>query len=121
MKDEQVNEGRRGKRVTEQSQQFQKLQEIQQIEHPKHMNEGPGPPVAQKRARNNDMRSGLVDRTRQVMSTERQTQHRTRNTDMRGDLADFAEQDVLEERQTKKRKIAQALVRYRYIKPEPAS
>jgi hypothetical protein len=63
----------------------------------------------------------LVDRTRQVTPAEQQNQHKA-NTDMNSNLMVLIQQDESEERQTQtQRKIAEALVNFRYIKPEPTS
>jgi hypothetical protein len=82
MEDEQVNERRIEKRVIEHGPTITAT--VAKRTHA-HVNEAPDPPRSQKRARNDDMRSGLVDRTRQVTPKERQTQHKA-NTDMSSDL-----------------------------------
>jgi hypothetical protein len=114
MQDEQVNEGRKEKRVIEKSSAIAATVAKRTYAH---VNEAPDPPRPQKK-----VKSGvLVDWTRQVTPAEQQNQHKA-NTDMNSNLMVLIQQDESEERQTQtKRKIAEALVNFRYIKPEPTS
>jgi hypothetical protein len=100
MEDEQVNERRMEERVIEHGPAIATT--VAKRKHA-HVNEAPDPPRSQKRARNNEMRSDLVDRTRQVTSAERQTQYNA-NTDMSSDLIVLIQQDEFEERQTQKQR-----------------
>jgi hypothetical protein len=114
MKDEQVNGRRKEKRVIEQDSEIAATAAKRTYAH---VNEAPDPPRPQKR-----VRSGvLADWTRQVTPAERQTQHKA-ISNMNSNLIVLIDQDEFEERQTQKqRKIAEALVNFRYIKPEPTS
>jgi hypothetical protein len=114
MQDEQANEGRKERRVTEQDPEIATTAAKRSYAHVK---EAQDPPRPQKK-----VKSGvLVDRTRQVTPAERETRHKS-NSHMNSNLIVLIEQDYFEERQTQKqRKIAEALVNFRYIKREPTS
>jgi hypothetical protein len=112
MQDEQVNERRKEKRAIEQDPEIAATAAKRIYAH---VNEAPDPPRPPKRVRNDV----LVDRTRQLTPTERQTQYKA-NSNMNSNLIILIDQDEFEERHSQKqRKIAEALVNFRYIKPEP--